>query len=79
MTRFFFLPSLRISDAPRLALRAVHLCWFPETPPAWGTPPHPAAPQFDTAFAVALRLAGRDAGVRSYPATGLYADQLALP
>ena len=46
---------------------------------AWGTPPRPAATQFDTAFAVALRLAGRDAGVRSYPATGLYADQLALP
>ena len=46
---------------------------------AWGTPPRPAATQFDTAFAVALRLAGRDAGVRSYPATGLYADQLARP
>ena len=27
------LPTLRISDAPRLALRAVHLCWFPETRP----------------------------------------------
>ena len=27
----------------------------------------------------APRLSGRDAGVRSYPATGLCADQLALP
>lgn len=27
------LPSLEINDAPALAFRAVHLCWFPETRP----------------------------------------------
>ena len=46
---------------------------------AWGTPPRPVAPQFDTAFAVALRLAGLDAGVSSYRDTGLVEDQLSLP
>jgi hypothetical protein len=44
---------------------------------AWGTPPPPAAPQFDTAFAVALRLAGLDAGVSDYRDTGL--DELQIP
>ena len=26
-------PTLKISDAPHMAFRAVHLCWFPETRP----------------------------------------------
>ena len=46
---------------------------------AWGTPPRPVAPQFDTAFAVALRLAGRDAGVSSYRDTGLDEEQVPAP
>ncbi len=46
---------------------------------AWGTPPRPVAPQFDTAFAVALRLAGRDAGISGYRDTGLDEDQITLP
>ena len=28
------LPSLKVSDRPHLAFRAVHLCWFPEVRPA---------------------------------------------
>ena len=28
------LPTLSISDSPRMAFRCVHLCWFPETRPA---------------------------------------------
>ena len=43
---------------------------------AWGTPPRPVAPQFDTAFAVALRLAGLDAGVSAYRDTGLDEEQV---
>ena len=43
---------------------------------AWGTPPRPVAPQFDTAFAVALRLAGLDAGVGDYRDTGLDERQI---
>ena len=32
-TEGYILPTLSISDGPRLAFRAVHLCWFPETRP----------------------------------------------
>ena len=32
-TEGHILPTLSISDGPRLAFRAVHLCWFPETRP----------------------------------------------
>ena len=30
----YFVPELRIEDAPRTAFRGMHLCWFPETEPA---------------------------------------------
>ena len=32
-TEGMILPTLSITDAPHLAFRAVHLCWFPETRP----------------------------------------------
>ena len=32
-TEGMLLPTLKISDAPHLAFRAIHLCWFPETRP----------------------------------------------
>ena len=32
-TEGMLLPTLEISDAPHLAFRAVHLCWFPEVRP----------------------------------------------
>ena len=32
-TEGMLLPKLKISDAPHLAFRAVHLCWFPEVRP----------------------------------------------
>lgn len=31
---YYFLPSVRIKDEPKLAFRGIHFCWFPETP-AW--------------------------------------------
>lgn len=31
--RAFYVPELKISDAPALAFRGLHLCWFPETDP----------------------------------------------
>ena len=46
---------------------------------AWGTPPPPVAPQFDTAFAAVLRLAGLDAGVCDYRDTGLDEEQVHAP
>ena len=32
-TEGMILPTLSITDAPHLAFRAIHLCWFPETRP----------------------------------------------
>ena len=29
----YYIPELKISDAPALAFRGIHLCWFPETDP----------------------------------------------
>jgi len=28
----FWLPALEVADAPKLAFRGLHVCWFPETP-----------------------------------------------
>ena len=64
---------LRGNDMKKMFRHAACAAWGPTVR---GAGPHGATPQFDTEFANALRLVGRDMGVSSYRDTGILDCQI---